>query len=122
MVGATFALFGAGLYFFGSSSLGDPFLLFPVGAAGVALGLTQSALPKYSNGLVRFIASILFVVGTFLMLVGLDNATKNISIDLFFVAISLIWILTKIAFSERDHQRTCSNCSVESCSEGKKMR
>jgi hypothetical protein len=122
MVGATFALFGTGLYFFGNYSLRDPFLLFPLGAAGVALGLTQSALPKYSNGIVRFIASILFVVGTFLMLVGLDNAAKNISIDLFFVAISLLWILTKIALSERDHQRTCSNCTAESCPEGKKVR
>jgi small-conductance mechanosensitive channel len=122
MVGATFVLFVAGLYFFGSYSLGDPFLLFPVGATGVALGLIQSALPKYSNGIVRFIASILFVVGTFLMLVGLDNAAKNISIDLFFVAISLLWILTKIALSERDHQRTCSNCTAESCPEGKKVR
>ena len=121
MVGAAFAIFGAGLYFFGSYSLGDPILLFPVGVAGVALGLIQSALPKYSNGLVRFVASILFVVGTFLMLVGLDNAVKNVSIDLFFIAISLIWILTKIALSERDHQRTCSSCIAESCPENKKM-
>jgi uncharacterized membrane protein len=115
MVGAAFVLFAAGLHFFGSYSLGDPFLLFPVGVAGVTLGLIQSALPKYSNGLIRFIASTLFVVGTFLMLVSLDNAVKNTSIDLFFVAISLVWILTKIALSERDHQRTCSNCISESC-------
>lgn len=121
MVGAAVVLFGAGLYFFGSYSFGDPLLLFLVGAVGVALGLIQSALPKYSNGFIRFIASTLFVVGTFLMLVGLDDSVKNISIDLFFVAISLLWILTKIALSERDHQRTCSNCIAESCPENKKM-
>jgi hypothetical protein len=121
MVGAAFTLFGAGLYFFENYSIGDPFLLFPVGVSGAALGLIQSALPKYSNGLIRFFASAFFVVGTFLMLVGLDNAVKNISIDLFFVALSLIWILTKIALSERDHQRTCSNCIAVSCPEDKKM-
>jgi hypothetical protein len=115
LVGATFVLLGTGLYFFGSYRLGDPFLLFSVGVAGVALGLIQSALPKFSGGLARFLASVLFVLGTFLMLVGVDDAVKNVSIDIFFVALSVLWILTKIALSQRDHQRICSQCSRESC-------
>lgn len=115
LVGAIIVLFGTGSYFFGSLSIGDPTILVLIGAAGVALGLLQSALPTFSGGLARFFASISFVVGTFLMLVSIDKAVNNISIDLFFVALSVLLILTKITLSQRDHQRTCSNCSAESC-------
>jgi hypothetical protein len=120
LVGATLVLFGSGLYFFGSLRIGEPSILVSIGAAGVALGLLQSALPKFSGGLTRFFASILFVVGTFLMLVSIDAAVKNTSIDLFLVALSVLWILTKITLSQRDHQRTCSECSVKSCRYNKK--
>ena len=122
LVGATLVLFGTGLYFFGNLPIGDPTIFVLIGAAGVALGLLQSALPTFSGGLTRFFASILFVVGTFLMLVSIDAAVKNTSIDLFFVALSVLLILTKITLSQRDHQRTCSACSVKSCRYKKKMR
>ena len=120
LVGATLVLFGTGLYFFGNLRIGDPSIFVSIGAAGVAMGLVQSALPKFSAGLTRFFASILFVVGTFLMLVSIDTVVKNTSIDLFFVALSVLWILTKITLSKRDHQRTCSDCSVKSCRYNKK--
>jgi hypothetical protein len=82
--------------------------------------MLQSALPKLSTGVTRFFASILFVVGSFLLLVGIDGAVKNTSIDLFFVALSVLWIMTKIALSQRDHQQTCSQCTTESCRQDKK--
>jgi hypothetical protein len=111
MAGATFVLLGTALYFFGNLRIGEPSTLVWVGTAGVTLGLLQSAFPKFSNGLTRFLASALFVVGTFLLLVSINDATKNVSIDLFFIAVSLLWILTKIALSQRDHQNICSLCT-----------
>jgi len=122
LAGATIALLGTGLYFFVSLSTGDPAMLILTGEIGVSLGLLQSALPKFSGGLTRFFASILFVVGTFLILVSIDVAVKNTSIDLFFVALSVLWILTKITLSQRDHKRTCTNCSVKSCRYKKRIR
>lgn len=115
LVGATLVLFATGLYFFGNFNIGEPTILVLVGASGVSFGFLQSALPKYSSGSTRFFASILFVVGTFLMLVSIDMAVKNTSIDLFFVGLSLLWILTKISLSQRDHKSTCSNCSEKPC-------
>jgi hypothetical protein len=115
LVGATFVLLGTTLYFFGNLRIGEPFAMVWVGTAGVTLGLLQSAFPKFSNGLTRFLASILFVVGTFLLLASINEATKNISIDLFFIAVSLLWILTKIALSQRDHQKICSLCTKKCC-------
>lgn len=115
IVGASIVLIGTSLYFFGSLRIGDPFTLVSVGAFAVIFGFLQSALPKLSNGSTRFFASTIFVIGCFLMLVSLDEAVKNTSIDLFFVALSILWIMTKIALSQWDHQQTCSQCSTESC-------
>ena len=111
LVGATIVLLGTALCFFGNFRIGEPSTLVWVGTAGVTVGLLQSAFPKFSNGLTRFLASVIFVVGTFLLLVSLNEATKNVSIDLFFIAVSLLWILTKIALSQRDHQNICSLCT-----------
>ena len=120
LVGAILALLGTGLYFFGSLSIGNPAILVLTGAVGVTLGLLQAALPKSSVGLTRFFASILFVFGTFLMLVSIDMSVKNTFIALFFVGLSILWILTKISLSQRDHRSTCSNCSLKSCIRKKK--
>jgi len=120
LVGATAVLIGTGLYFFGNLGIGESFLLVSVGTCAVIFSLLQSALPKLSNGFTRFFANVIFVVGCFLMLVGIDQTAKNTSIGLFFVALSVLWILTKIAFSQLDHQRICSQCSTESCGQDKK--
>lgn len=120
MVGAIIALIGTSLYFFGGLSVGNPIIMVLMGTTGVTLGLLQSAFPKFSNSIIRFFASISFVMGTSLMLISIDTATKSISIDLFFIILSILWILTKINFSQRDHRLTCSNCSTKSCRNKKK--
>ena len=122
LLGAAFVLVSTSLYFFVDLRLAEPVVLVWLGVAGVTLGFAQSALPNLSNGLTRFVASILFVVGTFLMLVSVDEAAKSISVDLFFVALSVLWILTKIGLSQRDHQRTCSHCSKDTCRYKKTQR
>jgi hypothetical protein len=120
MVGAIFALISTSLYFFGGLSIGNPVILVLVGTTGVTLGLLQSGLPKFSNSVIRFFGSISFVMGTSLMLISIDAATNSFSIDLFFIMLSILWILTKIKLSQRDHRLTCSNCSTKSCRNNKK--
>jgi hypothetical protein len=120
LVGASAVLIGTSLYFFGNLRIGEPFTLVSVGAFAVSFGLLQSALPKFSNGSTRFFASTIFVIGCFLMLVSLDERVKSTLIDLFFAALCILWIVTKIAFSQWDHQQTCLQCSNESCREDKK--
>jgi hypothetical protein len=115
LVGAIFVLLSTVLYFFGDLGMDEPFILVLVGAIGVSSGLIQSAFPKFSNGWIRFCFSIIFVVGAFLMFISLDEAVRNLSVDLFFVALSVLLILTKVALSQRDHQRICSQCSKEYC-------
>jgi lipopolysaccharide export LptBFGC system permease protein LptF len=82
-----------------------------------------SVTPSFGNGFTRFFAGILFAVGSFLILVGMDEAVANTSIDFFFVALSVLWIFTRVSLSQWEHQRTCSQCSLVSCTVQKeKMR
>jgi uncharacterized membrane protein len=120
LVGALTAMVGAITYFSGSVQVGETRVLGIIGAAAVIVGFLQSAMPKSSNSITRFFASVSFVVGCFLVLVSLDEAVKSITIDLFFLALSILWIITKIAFSQSDHYETCSQCSTGSC--GKKRK
>lgn len=125
LVGAIVVLIGIGAYFFGNLRIGEnPFTLVSMGAVGLVLGLFYpSVTPRFGNGFTRFFAGILFAVGSFLILVGIEEATANTSIDLFFVALSVLWILTRISLSQWEHQRTCSHCSLVSCTIKKeKMR
>ena len=114
-VGAFGVIVGTITYFFGGLRAGVPHVLVLIGGLAVIAGLLQSALPKSSKAYTRFFFSIVFVVGCFLMLVGLDAAIESITIDLFSVALSMLLILTKIALSQRDHLETCSQCAMESC-------
>jgi hypothetical protein len=123
-VGAIVVLVGIGLYFFGNMRIGEtPFMLVSVGAVGVVLGLFYPLIPRFRNGFTRFSLSVLFAVGSFLILVGMEEAAANTSNDLFFVALSILWIFTRVSLSQWEHQRTCSHCSLASCTVKKgKMR
>jgi len=86
-----------------------------VGVVGVSLGLLQSSLPTLQKGVVRLFTGAFFVVGTFLILLGIEELTHNVSLDLFIVALSVFWLVTRISLSQRDHERICSRCNPESC-------
>jgi len=124
-VGAIVVLAGIGAYFFGNLRIGEnPLMLVSAGAAGLVLGLFYPTVaPSFGNGFTRFFAGILFAVGSFLILVAMEEAAANTSIDLFFVVLSVLWILTRISVSQWEHQRTCSHCPSVSCTVKKeKMR
>jgi hypothetical protein len=116
-VGAVIALVGVGLFFFGSLSFGTaPLIPMTVGAFGVALGLLHSVLPGFRIGFPRFIVSVFFAFGSFLVIASVDDALHNTSIDLFFVLLSVLWLVTDTSLSRWDHRRICDNCSLKSCS------
>jgi hypothetical protein len=116
-VGAAIALIGVGLFFFGPLNFGT-FSLIPLtlGAFGVTIGLLHSILPGFKAGFSRFVVSTFFAVGSFLIITSVDNAVKNTSIDLFFVLMSILWLLTDTSLSRWDHRRICANCTLKSCS------
>jgi len=116
-LGAFMTLVGTDLYFFcGWCYEQTPISAVLIGMVGVVFGFLQLK----SMGFARLMLNAFFVVGAFLILVGIDELTHNIFVDLFLLALIVFWILTRILLSQWDHWRICSNCK-SSC-EARKSR
>ena len=117
LVGAVIVLVFVGLFFFGGLALSiDAFAPVSVGAVCVAAALLYPALPvKLQHGFTRFLVGVLLPVGSFLVLAGVDTAAGSVSVDLFCVALSVLWLATKMSLSQWEHKKICDNCSLNSC-------
>jgi len=116
-LGAVVVLPAVGMYFFWTWQIGKNALLAVLfGTFGVVLGLLQSPLPILQNSAIRLFTSAYFTAGTFLILLGNEELAHSVSIDLFLVALSVLWLMTRISLSQWDHERVCSRCTLESCS------
>jgi len=117
LLGAVLALVGVCVFFFGGWEITqNAVAAVVVGVVGVALGLVQSPLPVLQGrGAVRLFTSVFFVVGAFLILLGVEELAHNVSLDFFVVALSVFWLVTRISFSSWDHERICFRCRSESC-------
>jgi len=116
LVGALVVLVGVTLYFFGNWQLGQSvFLSTWIGMLGVINGLLYPLFPIVERGVVRGLSSSFFAIGTFLILVGLDELARNALIDVFLVLLAILWLLTRISLSQWEHQKICSACSSVSC-------
>jgi hypothetical protein len=115
-VGAIVALIGTGFFFFGSLNFGkEPFIALIAGSSAVSIGLLHSILPGFKIGFSRFIASTFFASGSFLIIASVEDTLHNTTIDLFFVILSVLWLMTDTALSRWDHRRICAKCISESC-------
>ena len=117
LVGAVIVLVGIGLFFFGNLRISEkPFMPVSVGAVGVIAGLLYPVVPpRFQSGFTRFFAGILLAAGSFLVLAGVEEAANSLSVDFFFVALSVLWLATKMSLSQWEHRRTCARCSLSSC-------
>lgn len=107
LLGALIAIIGTVFYFFdGWQAEGFSLPLVVVGVIGVALGFIQLKF----KGFFRLILNTLFVLGASLILVGIDELTKSLFVELLLAVFIVFWILTRIQISQWDHWRICSNC------------
>jgi len=112
LIGGLVALVGSLLYFFFSWNLVEnSFLLVIVGVFGVGFGFFQLKF----RSLVRLSLNTVFVLGTFFILIGIDEITHSLLIDLFVISLILFWLYTRISLSHWDHENICSNCNVVNC-------
>ena len=116
LVGAVIVLVCVGLFFFGGIRISnEPSVTVSVGVASVAAGLLYPLAPtKLQHGLTRFFAGVLLAVGSLLVLVGVDTAALSVSVDLFCVALSVLWLATKMFLSQWEHKKICANCTLGS--------
>ena len=107
LLGALIALIGTAFLFFGGWPIGEvglPAVL--IGVIGTVLGFFQLKF----RGFIRLVLNVFFVLGAFLILVGIDELTGSLFVDLFLVAFIVFWILTRIQLSQWDHWRICHDC------------
>jgi len=115
-LGAIASLIGTSLYFFANFSLNSGYLfIFWAGFIGVAGGLLQYHLFKVKEGSVHFLLNSAFVLGAFLLLMGADAMTSNLSVGIYILSLDIFWIYTRIELSRWNHSVICSNCKLEKC-------
>lgn len=117
LVGAVIVLVGIGLFFFGNLPIGEkPLVPVSVGAVGVVAGLLYPVVPpRFQNSYARFFAGVLLAVGSFLILASVEEAAKSLAVDFFFVALSVLWLTSKMSLSQLEHRRICARCPLGSC-------
>jgi len=112
LLGGLLALAGTILYFFSNWRLGQgSFLLAWVGVLGVGFGLFQFKTRSFA----RLFLNTFFVFGAFLILIGIDELARSVTVDLFLIALTLFWLFTRISLSQWDHRRICYACKVAAC-------
>jgi len=112
LIGGLLALAGAAVYFFGDWRLAEhSSLMVLLGIVGVSFGLFQF---KFKN-FIRLSVNTIFVLGTLLILIGIDELVHSLIFDLFVVSLIIFWLFTRISLSQWDHERICSDCEIENC-------
>jgi uncharacterized protein YggT (Ycf19 family) len=108
-LGGVGALLGTLLYFVSGLGIGQfGFVSVAVGVVAMMLGFLQMRL----GGFARLILNVLFVLGAFLILAGLDALIGSLLVDLFSIVLVVFWIFTRILLSQWDHRRTCRRCPL----------
>jgi hypothetical protein len=117
LTGGVIAMIVTSLYFFfglNASPISFPAVL--VGQLGLVSGLIQFKLKGWS----RSAANVLFVLGSSLMLIGVDQLVGSVFLDTYVIGLVMLWVLTRVMVSQWDHRRICLSCGF-SCATEKKV-
>lgn len=115
VIGATMALIGTIVYtLLQSLSAHSVTVTFWSGLVGVTLGLLQYNL--FANrASIHFLLNVVFVVGAFLLLVGVTEMNGSLSIGVYFLLLVLFLINVRSTLSRLEHRKKCVGCDVEYC-------
>jgi hypothetical protein len=106
-LGALAALFGTAVYFFAQFDWPQfGFLAVGIGVLAMTLGFLQLKFERFA----RLMVNTLFVLGGFLILVGMDELTGSLFVDLFSIVLIVFWLFTRILLSQWDHWKICRKC------------
>jgi hypothetical protein len=117
LIGGVMAMSVTVLYFFlglNAEAIGFPAVL--TGQFGLAFGLMQFKFKSW----MRLGANVLFVLGSCLVLVGIDKLVHDVFVDFYLTGLILEWILTRVMISQWDHYRICLACGF-SCGKERKV-
>lgn len=69
---------------------------------------------RESTSAAKFLLNLLLVVGSFLILIALAGVKANLSVQIYYLLLICIWIITRISMSEFVHGSVCEDCGMES--------
>ena len=114
-IGALIAVIGTIIYYFYGISDGfDGRLIFFIGLIFVLVYLLQDLLLDLNFNFAKFLFNMILVLGSFMIMVGIIELNSSIFIQLFFMVLVFVWILGRIASSEKKHYEVCNECSIKS--------
>jgi hypothetical protein len=115
VTGAIISMIGSSLFFFLDYRLGNfDITVFFAGFLGVLYGLIIFNLDNVGK-IVRFFSNAMYVVGAFLLLIGIDGMTSNFLLEIYLIIIIIFWIMTRITLSQYKHKKICAACQFGSC-------
>jgi hypothetical protein len=118
LIGGVIAMIVTSLYFFFGLDAGlISFSAVLIGQLGLVSGLIQFKLKSWA----RSAANVLFVLGSSLMLIGVDQLVGSAFLDTYVVGLVILWILTRVMISQWDHRRICLSCGF-SCATDRRVR
>jgi len=108
-LGASIALAGCFLYFYVESRIFNAyFLAVMIGVIGLVFGFFQLKF----KGVIRSALNTFFVIGAFLILIGIDDLAESLTVDLFAITLIMFWLFTRMLLSKWDHSRICRSCTA----------
>lgn len=112
-IGAFIAIVGTIIYYFVKYPLIYGEISFWIGFGTVFLVLLLIIFLNLGKKL-KFISNMALVIGSFLILLGLDSVKGNLIMELYFLILVIFWILTRIVVSETSHELICRDCLKKS--------
>jgi len=113
--GAFIAVIGTIIYdFYGIPDAYGGWLIFIIGFIALLVYLLQDLLLDINLNFAKFFFNMLLVLGSFMIFIGINELNSNIFIQLFFMVMVFIWIVGRIASSEKKHNEICDECITQS--------
>jgi len=113
LIGASISLVTVSAYFISQVQLDKVAIhLFGFGFITVLAGLLT---PIFIAGrsTIRLATNTFLILGMSSILVGADTLLHNIQIDLYLIALDILWLTTRISLSQLNHERICAHCTQE---------
>jgi len=115
VIGAILAMIGSIVYYiYGNLNTTEGQLVLALGLGIVLFSLLQIFFLKIQKNQVKLFSSMTLVIGSLLILIGINTLNNSVYIEFYFLMLILFWILARITLSHIDHETICRNCRMQS--------
>ncbi len=114
LVGAILAVTGTIFYYFLGLGLIYGQISFWIGTGSVFVSLILILFLNIDKNIIKFVSNFTLVLGSLLILFGIDTVKENIIMEFYFLILVLFWIRARITVSKINHESICNQCSEKS--------